>query len=103
MGQPRPPLVARILSESRREWLAKKRAHVWLAFVSALLCASSLGIGLQLDDHFHHLFARGAGPSGFYANPPHALDLFRFLDGSPEKQPERPGSRDRSLVGFVGA
>ena len=76
------PIVARVLSERRRAWLARPKSHVVLALLSVLLCTSSIGIGWQLDDHVHHVLVRGGdGSHAMWTEPPHPLDLFRFVDG----------------------
>jgi hypothetical protein len=78
--------VARVLNERRRAWLARPRSHLILAGLSVLLCTSSLGVGLQLDDHAHHQVVRGGEHTrSIRAQPPHVLDLFSFFKGDPDE------------------
>ncbi|HJL15815.1 MAG TPA: hypothetical protein RMH99_09170 [Sandaracinaceae bacterium LLY-WYZ-13_1] len=74
--------VARRLTPARRAWLARPRSHAVLVLVSVLLCAPALGVGWQLDDHVHHLLVQGGREARImWRDPPHPLDLFRFVDG----------------------
>lgn len=76
------PFAARLLNEKRRAWLASPRNQLKLIALSVLLSMTSLGIGLQLDDHMHNVLVNHRDQAHlWWVEPPHQLDLFRFIDG----------------------
>ncbi|MGE0788345.1 MAG: hypothetical protein AB7S26_21910 [Sandaracinaceae bacterium] len=81
--EPRVRVAARLLGPRVRGWLAHPRLLPVVLVLSALAASSSLGLGLQLDDHAQRLLVeRDPEILRMWPNPPARWDLFRFADGS---------------------
>ncbi len=79
------PLVARALSVRVRGWLSRPKTHRLFVLLSVLVCCTSLGVGLQLDDHVLNWTVHHTNQPGPMWETPRAFwDLFRFADGTPE-------------------
>ncbi|MFQ5494212.1 MAG: hypothetical protein ACE5EX_02425 [Phycisphaerae bacterium] len=63
--------------------LASRAAPPLLGVVAMVLAAPSLTTGWQMDDHFHRL--KMIGPAQAVDASHGRLDLFRFLDGDPDR------------------
>ncbi|MCA9632220.1 MAG: hypothetical protein KC766_31420 [Myxococcales bacterium] len=78
------PLVARVLSPRLRAWLSRARTQRLFVLLSVLLCCTSLGVGLQLDDHvLRWTVQHTSEPGPMWETPRPFWDLFRFADGTP--------------------
>ncbi|MGE0321797.1 MAG: hypothetical protein AB7K71_05600 [Polyangiaceae bacterium] len=78
------PLVARVLTPRVQAWLAGKATQRWFIGLSLLLCCTSLGVGMQLDDHVLNWTVNHTGqPGPMWETPRPFWDLFRFADGTP--------------------
>jgi hypothetical protein len=77
------PTRGNAFAEIARRALADRRLPVGVGLLAVALCLPSLGVGWIADDQLHRLAFHGSRYGGEAVLSP--LDLFRFLDGDPQK------------------
>ncbi len=76
------PEVGRNVARRLRTFLARPQAIAWIAALALVLALPSLGVGMLMDDYFHHLVIQGSPRFPDITGNP--FDMFRFFPGDPE-------------------